>query len=93
VVATLDFVMTQGPPYPDRIHQSVLIMDLVLRVNEAVIEWADLTEDSVRGWPDLKPDEAMRAAAMDLVHELHQRATAVAGRHVDTRRESSMLTV
>jgi hypothetical protein len=93
VVATLEFVMTQGPPYPDRIHQSVLIQDLVLRINAAVIEWADLTEQRVDGWPDLKPDDAMRAAAMNLVHELHEHATATAARHIDTQRASSMPTV
>jgi hypothetical protein len=57
----------------------VLVQDLVLRINTAIIEWADDTGDRVAGWPDLKPDKAMRAAAIDLVHELHQRATAVAG--------------
>ena len=93
VVAALEFVMTQGPPYPDRIHQSVLVQDLVLRINAAVIEWADLTEQRVGGWPDLKPDDAMRAAAMDLVHELHQHATAITARHIDTPRTSSMLAV
>ena len=58
VVAALEFVMTKGPPYPDRIHQSVLIHDLVLRINTAVIEWADDAEQRVEGWPDLKPDDA-----------------------------------
>ena len=72
VDAALELVMTQGPPYPDRIHQSVLVQDLVLRINTAVIEWADLTERRADGWPDLKPDDAMRAAAIDLVHELHR---------------------
>ena len=93
VVAALEFVMTQGPPYPDRIHQSVLIQDLVLRINAAVIEWADFTEQRVDGWPDLKPDDTMRVAAMDLVHELHERADDFAARDVDTQRASSMLTV
>jgi PadR family transcriptional regulator AphA len=93
VVAALEFVMTQGPPYPDRIHQSVLVQDLVLRISTAVIEWADLTEQRVDGWPDVRPDDAMRAAAIDLVHELHHRATAIAAPHVDTQRASSTLTM
>ena len=93
VVAALEFVLTKGPPYPHRIHQSVLVHDLVLRITAAVIEWADLTEQRVNGWPDLKPDDAMRAAAMDLVRELHERVTAITAPHVDTQRPSSMVTV
>jgi PadR family transcriptional regulator AphA len=93
VVGTLEFVLTEGPPYPDRIHQSVLTMDLVLRITAAVIEWADVTEARVDDWPDLKPDNAMRTAAMDLVAELHKRATAIAARHVDTDGARSMVTV
>ena len=93
VVAALEFVMTQGPPYPDRIHQSVLIHDLVLRINAAVSEWADHTEQRVDGWPGLRPDDPMRVAAMDLVHELHERATAMTTRHTDARRAASTLTV
>ena len=92
LVAALEFVMTHGPPYPNRIHQSVLVQDLVLRINTAVIEWAELTEQRVDGWPDVKADDAMRVAALDLVHELHQRATAIAARDVDVQRPS-MLTV
>jgi len=77
VAGTLDFVLTDGPPYPGRIHQSVLVMDLVLRITTAVTEWADATEERVAGWPDLAPDDAMRLDAIDLVRELHERATAV----------------
>jgi hypothetical protein len=89
VGATLEFVLTDGPPYPDRIHQSVLVMDLVLRITTAVTEWADVTEQRVESWPDLSPDDAMRAAAMDLVRQLHGRATAIAARPVDRQRPSS----
>ena len=46
-------------------------------------EWADLTEQRVDAWPEVEPDDAMRAAAIDLVHSIHQRATEVAARHVD----------
>ncbi len=93
VVAALEFVMTHGPPYPDRIHQSVLIHDLVLRINAAVSEWADHTEQRVDGWPGLRPDDPMRVAAMDLVHELHERATALTARHTDIGRATNTLTV
>jgi hypothetical protein len=78
VAGTLEFVMTDGPLYPDRIHQSVLVMDLVLRITSAVGEWADTTEQRVAGWPDLTPDDTMRAAAIDLVRELHERAATIA---------------
>lgn len=89
VAATLELVLSAGPPYPDRIHQSVLVMDLVLRITTAVTEWADVTEQRVESWPDLSPDDAMRAAAMDLVRQLHGRATAIAARPVDRQRPSS----
>jgi PadR family transcriptional regulator, regulatory protein AphA len=78
VKGTLEFVLTDGPPYPGRIHQSVLVMDLVLRITTAVTEWADATEQRVAGWPDLTPDDAMRAAAIDQVRHLHERARAAA---------------
>jgi len=93
VVATLEYVLTEGPPYPNRIHQSVVIMDLVLRITAAVIEWADLTEQRVDRWPGLNPDDAMRGAAIDLVRELHKRATAIAARVVDPQQASSVVTV
>ena len=76
VAGTLEFVLTEGPPYPGRIHQSVLVMDLVLRITTAVADWADATERRVAGWPDLTADDAMRRAAIDLVRDLRERATA-----------------
>jgi len=93
VVAALDLVLTKGPPYPHRIHQSVLVHDLVVRITAAVIEWADLTEQRVNGWQDLKPDDAMRAAAMDLVRELRERVTTITAPHVDTQRPSPVVAV
>jgi PadR family transcriptional regulator, regulatory protein AphA len=93
VVAALELVLTKGPPYPDRIHQSVLVHDLVLRTTAAVIDWADFTEKRVNGWQDLKPDDAMRAAAMDLVRELHERVTTITAPHVDTQRPSPIVAV
>ena len=93
VVAALELVLTKGPPYPDRIHQSVLVHDLVVRITSAVIEWADLTEQRVNGWPDLKPDDAMRVAAMSLVGELHERVTSITAAHDDTQPPSRTVTV
>ena len=93
VVDTLEYLLTEGPPYPNRIHQSVLVMDLVLRITTAVAEWADLTEQRVDDWPDLKPDDAMRAAAMDLVSELRSRAAPIGARHDGPQRAGSVATV
>jgi DNA-binding PadR family transcriptional regulator len=73
-----DEVVRDGPPYPDRIHQSVLIFDLVNRLTSAVVEWADFAEARVGSWPSLAPDPATRADAMRLVAELRDRATALA---------------
>jgi DNA-binding PadR family transcriptional regulator len=89
VVAALELVLTKGPPYPHRIHQSVLVHDLVLRITGAVIEWADLTEQRIDAWPDLKPDDSMQAGAMDLVRELHERVSAITAPHVDTTQQTS----
>jgi hypothetical protein len=72
-----DEVVRDGPPYPDRIHQSVLIFDLVNRLTGAVVEWADCAAARVDGWPSLAPDRAMRADAMRLVADLRDRATAL----------------
>jgi PadR family transcriptional regulator AphA len=91
VVAALELVLTKGPPYPHRIHQSVLVHDLVLRITTAVIEWADLTEQRVKPWQDVKPDDAMRAAAIDLARELHERATTITAPHIDTQQPSPIV--
>jgi DNA-binding PadR family transcriptional regulator len=72
-----DEVVRDGPPYPDRIHQSVLIFDLVNRLTSAVVEWADFAGERVDNWPSLVPDPAMRADAMRLVADLRDRATAL----------------
>jgi PadR family transcriptional regulator AphA len=93
VDAALELVLTKGPPYPNRIHQSVLVHDLVLRITAAVIEWADLTEQHIDSWQDLKPNDAMRSAAMDLVRDLHERATTSTAPHVDTTQPSPIVTV
>jgi PadR family transcriptional regulator, regulatory protein AphA len=57
-----DEVVRDGPPYPDRIHQSVLIFDLVDRLTRAVVEWADFAGARVGSWSALVPDRAKAAA-------------------------------
>jgi DNA-binding PadR family transcriptional regulator len=76
-----DEVVRDGPPYPDRIHQSVLVFDLVSRLTHAVVEWADFVAARVDGWPTLVPDRSMRADAMQLVADIRDRATAVLASH------------
>jgi PadR family transcriptional regulator, regulatory protein AphA len=79
-----DDVVRDGPPYPDRIHQSVLIFDLVNRLTSAVVEWADFAEACVGNWSALAPDRATRADAMRLVADLRDRAAAVVASHPRT---------
>jgi hypothetical protein len=79
-----DEVVRDGPPYPDRIHQSALIFDLVDRLTSAVVEWADCAEARVDNWSSLAPDPAMRADAMRLVADIRDRATAVVASHPQT---------
>lgn len=76
-----DEVVRDGPPYPDRIHQSVLIFDLVDRLTTAVVEWADVAGARVDTWSSLAPDRAMRADALRLVADIRDRATAVVAAH------------
>lgn len=76
-----DEVVREGPPYPDRIHQSVLIFDLVDRLTSAVVEWTDVAEARVDSWSSLTPDRAMRADAMRLVADICDRATALIAAH------------
>lgn len=76
-----DEVMTDGPPYPDRIHMSSLVMDLTHRITAAIVEWADLAEERVSQWPEVKPTDRMRADGMALVADLHARATAILETH------------
>jgi PadR family transcriptional regulator, regulatory protein AphA len=76
-----DEVVRDGPPYPDRIHQSVLVFDLVDRLTSAVVEWADFAGARVDGWSSVAPDAAMRADAMRLVADIRDRASAVVAAH------------
>jgi DNA-binding PadR family transcriptional regulator len=76
-----DEVMRDGPPYPDRIHQSVLVFDLVNRLTHAVVQWANFAEEHVDHWPSLAPDRGMRASAMRLVADIRDLATAVVASH------------
>ena len=79
-----DEVVRDGPPYPDRIHQSALIFDLVDRLTSAVVEWADFAAARVDGWSSLAPDRTTRAEAMRLVADIGDRATAVVASHPQT---------
>jgi PadR family transcriptional regulator, regulatory protein AphA len=79
-----DEVVRHGPPYPDRIHQSVLIFDLVNRLTSAVVDWADFAGARVDSWSSLAPDRARRADAMRLVADIRDRATAVVASHPQT---------
>jgi PadR family transcriptional regulator, regulatory protein AphA len=79
-----DEVVRDGPPYPDRIHQSVLIFDLVDRLTSAVVEWADFAATRVDNWSSLAPDRATRVDAMRLVADIRDRATAVVAAHPQT---------
>lgn len=79
-----DEVVRDGPPYPDRIHQSVLIFDLVNRLTSAVVEWADFAGARVDDWSSLAPDRATRADAMRLVADIRHRAAAVVAAHPQT---------
>jgi PadR family transcriptional regulator, regulatory protein AphA len=72
-----DEVVRDGPPYPDRIHQSVLVFDLVDRLTSAVVEWADVAERRVDTWSAVAPDAATRADALRLVADIRDRATAI----------------
>jgi hypothetical protein len=77
-------VVRDGPPYPDRIHQSVLIFDLVDRLTSAVVEWTDVAEARVASWSSLTPDPATRADAMRLVADIRDRAIALIASHPPT---------
>ena len=76
-----DEVVRDGPPFPDRIHQSALVFDLVNRLTNAVVEWADFAGARVDNWSSLAPERAKRADAMRLVAEIRDRATAVVASH------------
>ena len=76
-----DDVARDGPPYPDRIHQSVLVFDLVNRLTSAVVEWADSAEARVDSWTSLAPDRAMRDDAMRRVADIRDHARTVVATH------------
>jgi PadR family transcriptional regulator, regulatory protein AphA len=79
-----DEVLRDGPPYPDRIHQSVLIFDLVDRLTSAVVEWADFAAARVANWSALAPDRATRADAIRLVADIRDQAAALVASHPPT---------
>ena len=74
-------VARDGPPYPDRLHQSVLVFDLVNRLTSAVVEWADSAAAGVDSWPSLAPDRAMRDDAMRRVADIRDHARTVVASH------------
>jgi DNA-binding PadR family transcriptional regulator len=76
-----DEVSRDGPPYPDRIHQSALVFELVQRLHTTVVEWSDFADERARQWPTLVPDEHMRSEALRLVHDLRDRARATVASH------------
>jgi len=82
-------VVREGPPYPDRIHQSVLVFDLVNRLTHAVVEWADFAEARVEDWPSLAPDLRMRADAIQLVADLRDLATSAVAAHAPPTGDAS----
>ena len=79
-----DEVLRDGPPYPDRIHQSVLIFDLVDRLTSAVVEWADFAAARVGNWSSLAPDRATRADAIRLIADIRDQAAALVASHPPT---------
>ena len=76
-----DDVGRDGPPYPDRIHQSVLVFDLVNHLTSAVVEWADSAEARVDSWPSLAPHRAMRDDAMRRVADIRDHARTILASH------------
>ena len=74
-------VVRDGPPYADRIHQSVLVFDLVNRLTTAVVEWADSAAARVDSWPSLAPDDPMRDEAMRRVADIRDHARTVIASH------------
>jgi len=79
-----DEVVRDGPPYPDRIHQSVLVFDLVDRLTRAVVEWADSATAVVSDWSSLAPDPHTRADAIQRIAELRDLAVGVITSHPPT---------
>jgi DNA-binding PadR family transcriptional regulator len=86
-----DEVVRDGPPYPDRIHQSVLVFDLVDRLTRAVVEWADSAAARVDSWSSLTPDRRMRADAIRLVADIRDLATAVVATHRESADDASQV--
>ena len=84
-----DEVVRDGPPYPDRIHQSVLIFDLVDRLTRAVVEWADSATAVVNDWSSRGPDPHTRADAMRRIAELRDLALGVIASHPPTADQAS----
>lgn len=77
----LSEIVTDGPPYPNRIHQGSLVVDLIVRLTESVVDWADSAEARVERWPAISPDERMRSDAMALVRDLRERAATILAAH------------
>ena len=79
-----DEVVSDGPPYPDRIHQSVLVFDLVDRVTRAIVEWADSATAVVNDWSSLAPDPHGHTDAMRRIAQLRDLALGIVASHPPT---------
>ena len=69
--------MAESPAFPERLHVSVLVLELFARLEATMTEWLDWTEDVVRKWDSCASSPARRRWAVtylrDLADEIERR--------------------
>jgi DNA-binding PadR family transcriptional regulator len=78
--------MAEKPAFPERIHVSVLIVDLFARLERTMTEWLDWADEVIEDWDSCDTSPERRRWASDYLLDLADRAEALdATKHKPSR--------
>lgn len=60
---------------PERTHLTALVAELIMRLDEAVLDWADWAEDRIAAWDGLEPNAQRSAEAATTMRNILNRST------------------
>ena len=83
--------LTDGGPFPERLHISALFARFYLDLFELLVRWADLAEAEIEAWPDTA-DLGITEQTRALLEELLTRLQALADRAAQQPTPESGLT-
>ncbi len=60
---------------PERTHLTALVAELIMRLDEAVLDWADWAEDRIATWDGLEPNAPRSTEAATTMRNILNRST------------------